>query len=602
MGQPHFEKAAEFCRLVGKPDLLDYLGVPHDFDPEEAREKLRERRKYLQGMQANPKFKNEAVTLIKNFAALEQTLTEGAAYHEHLRRQAESEHLPIVEMTIRTVLKGGSLGKEQQDYLRKQASDLGVSNTSFLALLTRLAAEHDVVLPADSESPTAPAQAQFEEDLYRLLNIPSAATRDEVYQAYRARHQEARALRPAADSESMLLRLDKAWAILGDPALRDVYDMSRHTTGPPARARDVDMGQQTAPPSRRFQEPPTLSNDTAPIRRPEPATVPPADRFGEPRLEVLGDTTRRFQLGAGPIETTILVRNVGEGQMQGRVTSDEAWLAVQPPMLDPTRREQVITVRVLPHLLVAQAGSGVVTIQTHHGERAGVVFEVVRAPSRLPMLIFGALILGFAIVALAGLAVAAWSGDSREAEPSVTVHIDPTAEQVLLNGVNVGSGSTIYLQNPPNGRAMLEVVQPNFDTYRQELVIEPGRVNVFPVRLRLSKPLEFRPRPGLKQASLDEDFVKRIMQPRSLAMDDCVRRLATEGNAVQGIVRIHVGPSGQAIGVELEGAAASDRAAAECLSRQAAATVFHRFQDGDYATVRYDYHVSGAVAPAGAGR
>ena len=109
MDSRNYELAAEFCQLVGTPDLLAYLGVEMDAGTAETRTKLKSRRKYMQGMQSNPKYRSEALYLIKHFAALDAVLANPAAYLKDAVKRAESVHLPVLEMTIRSVLAGGAV-------------------------------------------------------------------------------------------------------------------------------------------------------------------------------------------------------------------------------------------------------------------------------------------------------------------------------------------------------------------------------------------------------------------------------------------------------------------------------------------------------------
>src|SRR5690606_1765364 len=134
-----------------------YLGVPEDTASGEARQKLKARRKYMQGMQGNPKYKQEALYLIKHFAALDAVLSDPAAYLTDARRRAESVHLPILEMTVRGVLAGGNLTAEQEEYLRRNAVELGVSEPTFDALLDRLTREMGVARPAAAQKAATPA-------------------------------------------------------------------------------------------------------------------------------------------------------------------------------------------------------------------------------------------------------------------------------------------------------------------------------------------------------------------------------------------------------------------------------------------------------------
>ena len=86
MNPRHLELADEFSKLVGKPHLLDYLGLAKGTSTDEARSELKKRRKYMQGMQSNPKFKAEALFLIKNFGALDALLHDPAQYLEAVSR------------------------------------------------------------------------------------------------------------------------------------------------------------------------------------------------------------------------------------------------------------------------------------------------------------------------------------------------------------------------------------------------------------------------------------------------------------------------------------------------------------------------------------
>ena len=137
----NFDTAAEFCEIAGTPDLLEYLQVPPEVDPSEAQEKLKKRRKYMQGMQSNPKYRKEALFLIKHFKALSNALVDPSSYLTDALRRAESVHLPILEMTVKGVLAGGSLTEEQEQYLRRNANELGVSDATYDELVDRLCRE-----------------------------------------------------------------------------------------------------------------------------------------------------------------------------------------------------------------------------------------------------------------------------------------------------------------------------------------------------------------------------------------------------------------------------------------------------------------------------
>ena len=222
MDPRHLELAAEFCKLVGKPTLVEYLGLPSGAGAEEAQELLKSRRRYMQGMQSNPKYKQEALLLIKNYTIFSTLLNEPEVYRAGAQSKAERKHLPIVEMTIKGALQSGAPSPEQLDFLKRNASELGVSDDTFSGSLERLMVEAGLrpappgtkagppsfiggptVQPAAPPKPAPPpapvksAQSTGtppEEDHYKILHVPRTATRAEIYESYRSLHREAKNL------------------------------------------------------------------------------------------------------------------------------------------------------------------------------------------------------------------------------------------------------------------------------------------------------------------------------------------------------------------------------------------------------------------------
>jgi hypothetical protein len=375
--------AAEFCKMVGAPNLLAYLGLDEHADPVEARSRLKARRKFMQGMQSNPKYKREALFLIKNFSSLNELLNELPAYLSDARRRAESEHLPVIEMTVRGVLAGGQVTEEQIAYLRRNALELGVSETTFRELLQQVGRE--LGLSFDQEEPTPAPVDGVPLDLYQLLGISTNANEDDVRIAYHRRLEELDELKDVGEQEMMRRRIEIARKVLENEAARRHYDLTAARTGPPARAREVRPDQTaTAPP---------LHDRAVHDRTPGRAS-------GIPRLEILGDPVRTIRPGQ---TVTIAIRNGGEGLMHGTVTPDVRWLKVEPTRLDPSARQQNIQVTLLrqemppanapdttatattaPGTGPAPAPTQVsVTIETERGERARVVFEIRRGLSPL---------------------------------------------------------------------------------------------------------------------------------------------------------------------------------------------------------------------------
>lgn len=382
MENQDLELAAEFCKLVGAPNLLAYLGLDGTADAGEARSRLKSRRKFMQGMQGNPKYKKEALFVIKHFSSLNEVLGDVNAYAADARRRAESEHLPVIEMTVRGVLAAGGLTADQEDYLRRNAIELGVSEQTFRELLARVGKELGIPVKGPKDPTPGPPPIRDQAiDLYTLLGIAPTANDDDIRIAHARRMEDVARMTDPEAAGALRKRIEIAQKVLSNEAARRHYDLTAARTGPPARAREFRPDQAaTAPPVRdRTFEP----------------TSPP---LGRPRLEILGDPVRALWLRSGITVESIVIRNGGEGPMGGGVAVDVPWMVVDPNRLDPTAVEQRISVQVDKADVPEAATNAVVTIQTDRGDRARVVYQVRRGAG-------WGLAVGLGVVALMLLAV-----------------------------------------------------------------------------------------------------------------------------------------------------------------------------------------------------
>jgi hypothetical protein len=274
----------------------------------------------------------------------------------------------------------------------------------------------------------------------------------------------------------------------------------------------------------------------------------------------------------------------------GRVSTDEPWLIANPTRLEPNRKEQIITVKINPRDVPSSTATGVVTVQTDRGDRVSIVFEV-KKRARTPLMLGVGVLVVAGVVGLAGSSL----GWFTDVDRTVVIHADPTSDDVLVDGVSVGSGSLVVIPAAPEGLVTLTVLCSNFETHIQEMDMKTVWGTTVHVPLELEGPLDFRPTEDMVQVEVDQDEVQHVMTPRTRAMDECVRQVAGPGSTLSGKVRIHIGPDGTAIGVDLEGGGTDDPEVQECLTRQAAAVKIRALQDGDYATVRYDYRVAEAT-------
>ncbi len=573
MDPRHLDLAAEFCELVGKPNLLAYLGLPEGASPEAAQKKLRARRKYMQGMQSNPKYRAEAIFLIKNFAALNAVLANPIPYLEDARRRAESQHIPILEMTIKGVLAGGSLNYDQEDYLRRNAIEIGVSEATFEELLDRLAREAKV--PRATDRLTITPEEFRTTDFYQVLGVPRHASRDEIYARYRARAEEAKRLPDPARRSALRTEIEKAWKVLSDEKSRREYDLAWTATGPPARTREVARPVSTA------TAPPVQPRKTRPPAAPFADLAPsPTPRLAPPKLELLSRAEQQVTLGTKPVELAFELRNAGEQPLSGNVTTDAPWLQILTPELENSAKRQTVRVRILPDAVSGRSARGVVRIDARRAGRAEVTIEVRRPPNYAIPAAIGA---GTAVLVLAGV-VWAWLGSGPA---PYTIEVDPWAEQILLDGEPIGSGKLVTLDAPVAGEATITVRHPNFKPWVKDVRIEPG--GHLAVELVLDNPMSFRPTEEHRLASLDPQVAVKVMTPFQPALDRCLRSGIVGNQEARGVVRIHVGEDGRPIGFDASGPGTSSPAVQACLARQTAGPLFPRLTDGDYATVKYEY-------------
>ena len=137
-------------------------------------------------------------------------------------------------------------------------------------------------------------------DLYQLVGVPRAASREEIALAWRRRardeHPDAR---PAdADAPGRFRTLAEAWQVLGDPARRAAYDRALAREGQPA-AR-IPVRRPSGPGRRggltplvRVAGPPLRAG---PVRVEAPRPAPPSDSWDEDdvRLALLAGLALRY--------------------------------------------------------------------------------------------------------------------------------------------------------------------------------------------------------------------------------------------------------------------------------------------------------------------
>ena len=149
--------ATAFCQLVESTDLFEYLGISAEAPWSEVEAALTAKRRRLQAMQANPKFKESASFLIRNYRRIERVAQQPQAHLAAMREAREEEHVPMLLLALEGVLADGRVTAREQAFLRQASLDLGISQAKYEAVLAEEVARRQIVIEvADASDPDGP--------------------------------------------------------------------------------------------------------------------------------------------------------------------------------------------------------------------------------------------------------------------------------------------------------------------------------------------------------------------------------------------------------------------------------------------------------------
>lgn len=407
-GSRPLETAAEFCRLVQKDDLLSYLGLPDDVSSADAMEALRKKRRFMQGMQANPKYKAEAVAFIKSFGAFTELMAVPSDYVREARRQSERTHVPVLEMTIRGALRGGAPTAEQITWLERNATELGVSPGLFRETLDRVlreagyAPEAKRVAPGQTIGPFL-FEDERPEDPWATLGVSRTASLAEIEEAWRD-------LRVTADP-ARLEQLDRAWRLLNEapktragrkptdplpePSIHTAQTLPLPVEAPPARRGLTDPGGTRSPGAP--TAPPVRDRQFAPARAgalQSAPTVPPpvigaarsVTGTGELKTLIITGATKPTFEGQNPLQLSLGTRRQiltvrlavsPNDASEVRFESSAPWAIPPSEPLEPNRGEHDVEILLDPRHLHGNTGVATITAAAR-GERGQLTIAVER--------------------------------------------------------------------------------------------------------------------------------------------------------------------------------------------------------------------------------
>ncbi len=581
MDRRDLEQIDTFLGMVGKASLFDYYGLSSTAGSSEVETAIKKRRGWAQGQQANPKYRNEALWLIKNNSLIRRTMVEDkSAYLAEISDRSLSRNLEVLSLFIKGTLAGGMLTPDAEQAIVKQGRTMGLANESIQERIEHLLEKTGARRQRTEEVADAPTNtsAPFR-DFYALLDIPPTATIDEIEAAHRAKYRWARSLKDKARVTDLYADLDEAWRVLKDPQRRTEYDKghaAHHAGGPVPRAGEEAIGwlpsPGTNPPSDRTRPPkppPPIRPvpPTFPTRKPPTPTPPPVrttdlkigggatqpgpqrreppkppeavkgrtiglggarhSRRSAPRLAIASPEVVALRVGSASVTHTIVVKNTGTGKMPGRITSDRDWLEISRSRLDPDAAQQELNIVVHPRQMRRNRGTALVTVVTDHGERRAITVNVERRSTPAGLIVVGAL------VVLGAMAAAAWAlgvfdgsgdtGDVPSASASLEIRVDPTAESVLVNGEAMGSGERIVLTSDfPVGRPFRLTTQlDGFTTDERSVTVKKDAEEVIIIHLTLEDSLSTAPDPSMTKVKVDLEAFRHQLKTREENIEAC---------------------------------------------------------------------------------
>jgi len=227
-----------FLSFTGHADLFAYFELDTEAPAADIQRALRRRRSWAQGQQANPKYRSEALWLIKNIKLLQAAMTtDKAAYLQALVAQTQQRAIESLRFFIQTTLVDGELQPKDEPAIMEQAAELGIPEADVQTHIELVLTAVDQGLMASPPEADEAAQAQ---NHYSTLGVPPHADHDALEAAYRERYRWARNLRDTEESSRIYAELDEAWRVLKDPEQRALYNAEQGFSSEPEATAPED--------------------------------------------------------------------------------------------------------------------------------------------------------------------------------------------------------------------------------------------------------------------------------------------------------------------------------------------------------------------------
>ena len=552
MDPQQLETLNTFLSQVARDNLFQYLGLRLEATDDEARAAIKKRRSWAQGQQSNPKYRSEAIWVIKNISLIKQILLEErTTYVQQLRLEKHRSALRTLSVYILGAMAGGVLSNLAEKAIRERGVKLGLPETLINQQIERLLKDQnahregegegtpgdesgiedspvDLFDPeTDPEEPIKPppepvANLDRFVDHYAVLGVEPEASTEQIEGAYRNRYRQAGRLDSPSRARMLYTELDAAWHHLRDPLRRTKYDrLRRHVKqggdfkSPPP---DTDFGDPYTSEAEDFitSEAPRLPDGLA------QRTYQPGSGQGRvPKLEIDGPEELRLSVGRSPKKITLTVRNTGNGSMSGRIHADRPWVSSSPARLAPLLKEQVIELTIDPGEMSRQRGQCRVTVSTRTGGNRSVMLQVQRSGRILPYIIGGVTLVGAAV------AIVPFIGDAPSTNLSgqgrLIVKIDPPVGEVYINDALINTQGALDTEAgfPLDTPFTVKIQADGFKEWFKTTTVASGKTVLLDAELELTDPMNFAPKNEWEEGGLNTGALQGEINEHSASFEHC---------------------------------------------------------------------------------
>jgi hypothetical protein len=145
---------------------------------------IQKRRAWAQGQQANPKFRQEALWVIKNVRRSQAALIEHRdVYLDAVQGESREQGVEVLRVYLMGALATGVLSSRSEASVHEKGRELGLDEATISATINAMLTEHRARRATDTE----PGSGSDFVDHYAVLEVDSDADMATLERAYRER-------------------------------------------------------------------------------------------------------------------------------------------------------------------------------------------------------------------------------------------------------------------------------------------------------------------------------------------------------------------------------------------------------------------------------